>query len=210
MARYAPGEVPFTADVHQVERYMQQEQEQVRSSTDDIYTLTKFSLEHFVAEAYLGLAVGTAYPLTISAAWTTINWDAASVDGGKAVFPALPTGMNFTDDAVWRMSVILNLTFNEENAGRTIKLRLYNTTTAAPNGAELWFSVGRNAPGFTATCSWLAEVPVDLLSQNLQLQISSADSFNNVQVTRASWAVNSVAKYQGKDPITSLDKQGKY
>lgn len=209
MARYAPGQPPYTEDINQLERYLRVEHEQVRGSTDDIYTLAEFSLEHFVAEAYLELAALVAYPLTLSATWQPMPWDAVALNGNKAVAPNLPFGMNFIDDAIWRCSVVADMTFDEVNAGRTIKFRLYNTTTASANGTELWFAVGRNTPGFTATMSWLAGVHVDVLSQNVQLQISSADAFTNLTVRRASWAVNSVSRYQGANPVTSLEKQGK-
>ena len=210
MARYSPTSPPYTSDIQQLERYLQRENEEVRASTDDIYTLAKFSLENFVPEAYLSMAGVTPYPLTLSATWQTLLWDTVNFTNNKSVYPNLPNGMNFTDDAVWRMSLLLHTTFAEVNAGRTIKLRAYNTTTGSANGNEVWFAVGRNTPGLTMTMSWLSNIPVDLLSQNIRLEISTADTFTSFQVERAAWEVNNVAKYQGTNPITSLEKKGKY
>ncbi len=209
MARYAPGQPPYTEDINQLERYLRVEHEQVRGSTDDIYTLARFCLDNFVSESYLSLNNATPDAITLSAGWTTIAWDAFGPTNNKAAYPALPNGMNFTESATWRMSVVMSMTFTEVNAGRSLKVRLYNTTTAAPVGGELVFGVGRDTPGFTVSASWLAQVDVGLLTQNVQLQISAPDAFSNVFINEATWSVNNVARYQGNDPITSLEKQGK-
>jgi hypothetical protein len=176
--------------------------EEVRTSTDDIYTLAQWVSENLVAEAYLSLRSQGAYPITITATPATLAvWDSVGVTANKRLFPNLPNGVNFTQSGTFRIGFVMATTFTEVNAGRTLLVRLWNSTTGTQAGQQLSYAVGRNTPGITIVFSTLAGVVADPLSQNIVVQISSADSFTNFVTGGGQWSFNHVGRFGGDDPV---------
>ena len=199
MARYSPGQVPTTEDIFQLERFLREEYEQVRDSTDDIYTIADFLINNLVAAGYGSIGLDAISPLAdINATWQQVPMDVVLVVP-KAVSYDLPNeGMIFESEGIWRINAKVALEFVEAQASRRMQLRLFNLTTGAPSGTVFTYGVGRNTDAVNLNLSVMITIPSDRVGDTFQLQIASSTStFTGVVNTGNTWDVNHVSEYKG-------------
>ncbi len=204
MARYVPGQVPITPDVAQVERWLREETDQIRNSTDDIYTLMDFVLEIFVAAGYGAIEQRAVTAFPIDGTWTTFDlWDGNTIPDERGVSANLPTGFTLETSGFWRINTFITLTFAEVNAGRTVQMRVFNSTTATP-GEPFDFFVGRNAEGVNLAVNALVAADVSAGNQDFEVQIRTDDVFTAVQAIGSIWDLNHISEYKGDFGLESL------
>lgn len=205
MGRYSPAPVP-TTDLPNTQRFLREELEQVRNSTDDIYTLANFLLDNFVTAGYGSIKRTTPVALAdIGATWQQLPWEAVGITDPKGMAYDLPTGMIVEHFGIWALNLLVNLAFDDANAGRDVQIRLVNVsdgTAATP----VTFFVGRNQDGVSIPLPTLVEstggtdisISQVAATKTLALEIrSEADTFTSVVFEAGVWSFNYVSEYGG-------------
>jgi hypothetical protein len=200
MARYAPGGVPNTQDIAQLERWLREETERIQGSTEDIYKLAEFLVTLYVVAGYgsIGLDAITGLP-NITATWQTLPFDVLLIDPPRGANYDLPNdGMGFDLEGVWRVNAKISLEFAEVNAGRRLQLRIWNLTQGITGGIVFQYTVGRNTDGVNLNLSVMTTIEEANVGDVLQLQVaSSSDTFTAVQAIGSTWDINHVSEYKG-------------
>lgn len=199
MSRYIPGAVPTTGDVAQLERFLRAELDEIKRSTDDIYTLSNFSVDNFALAAYAGIGQNAASaPLSdITSTWATVNtFDIPLVVPRGASYDFANDALVLEVPGIWYLSIKLSLEHNELNAGRTMALRLNNFTTGAPSAVEFRYGTGRNTAVTNITLGAFFEV--EKIGDALQLQLGTdGDTYSSVNCIGAIYQAHSVSEYKG-------------
>jgi len=78
----------------------------------------------------------------------------------------------FTSDNIWIVNIVLSLSHNEKNNGRTVELRLYNTVTTLSSN-PIRIAIGRNTPGTTYAGSLMVEITSAQLNDPFVFQIGN-------------------------------------
>jgi hypothetical protein len=205
MPRYAPSSAPYTEDIGQLERWLGTETQQIRGSTDDIYTLARFAIENFVIASYLAMKGAATAIGTVAAAWVTVPcWTAVAVNGGAPLLQgSIPNGVTAIGKGDWQISCSINFSFVEANASRRLSFRFYDVTLGAPMGAGWIVGVGRNVDVVNVVITGIAQIAAsEAAPRTFVLQMSSpADTFSTVAVLDGYWSFASVGKYEGDSPI---------
>ena len=199
MARYAPGLVPTTDDIFQLERFLREEYEQVRESTDDIYTIGQFIIDNVVAAGYGSIGLDAITPLAnINATWQKVPMDVVLVVPKAVSYDLVNEAVIFESEGIWRINAKVALEFAEAQASRRLQLRLFNLTTGTPSGTVFTYGVGRNTDAVNLNLSVMITAPESSVGNSYQLQINSAaDTFTGVVNTGNTWDVNHVSEYKG-------------
>lgn len=151
----------------------------------ELADLTQAIADNYVVAGRGGIGVDT--PILIGA----VNTTPQLVDGfdtelitdtrGITQTPLSNNGLIFDVEGVWLWSVKVSLTFDELNAGREIRMQIYNSTLATPLASDFVFFVGRNVGGANLSINIPVEVPVGVVGDLFQLRIlSDADTFTTV------------------------------
>ena len=199
MARYSPTQVP-TTDISNTQRWLREETEAIRSSTDDIYSLARFVVESYTIAGYGGIGLDAQTPLSdIGAAWQVVPFDSLQVDEPRGItYDLASDAMVLNTAGVWRINAQVLLNFAELNQGRRLRLSMYNINEGNLTGPVFSYSVGRNTDGVNAVFSALFEITEITAGDALQLLVSSADdSFTGASVAGATFDANNVAEYRG-------------
>ena len=199
MARYTPGAVPYTEDIHQLERYLDTEQAQIRNSTDDIYTLALILSDLYVIAGYGGIGLDAETPVAnITATPQVLPFDVELLTEPRGVTYVLGSqGLQFNEIGIWRMNAKVSLTFTELNAGRRLTLRLYNVSTASDVGPSFNFAVGRNTDGVNLNFNLLVDIPEEFVDNLIVMRVSSAaNTFTGVTAIGSIWDANHVSEYK--------------
>jgi hypothetical protein len=162
MARYLPGGVPTSGDIADLQRWLRQELEIIRSSTDDIYTFAEFAMDAFAAAGYGSISQSTGVnplPDMLAGTWQDFTgFDVGSLAPRGVEYDLPNDAMAIDQYGVWYLSIAIVLEHNESNQGRELGLRLDNRTTNTPSAEVLHIGVGRNQPTTNITVVSLVEV----------------------------------------------------
>ena len=199
MAQYVPGQTPVTPDIHQLERYLREEQEEIRNSTDDIYVLAARVIELYQPAGYGQIGLDAVTPLAnIGTAYQQLPFDVELITDPRAVVYNLAgDGMLLTEPGVWSFFAKVSIEFLEAQAGRRLQLSLWNTTTNTPVGDEFNFSVGRNTDGANLNFQIMYDVE-EAFAAPLGLAVrSTTDTFTGVNAIGSIFGVNYQSEYKG-------------
>ena len=205
MARYAPGLVP-TSNLPDTQRWLREEFELVRGSTDDIYSLAQFLLDNYVIAGYGSIGQDVVQPYAIGATWQDFNlWDVELLSITRGVTPNLPNGFIVQTTGLWQLNIKISLSFNDLNAGRSLQLRFFNATDGLPGGSTFNYWIGRNTDGVNIQLSAIFEIdtaaatgPVQIQAdKDIRIQIRSDDTFTNVQAEGSIWDWHHISEYRG-------------
>lgn len=214
MPRYAPSNPPTTLDIQQLERWLREEYEQVRGSTDDIYTWADFALQSFVAAGYGSIGQDVIGPFAIGPTWNTFNlWDIELISAPSGIQHNLPNGFIVTAEGIWQINIKISLEFAELNAGRRIQMRFWNETQQT-GGVVFNYAIGRNTDGANLNLSFLAEIDevpaasdgihAMAINDDVRIQIRSDDTFTGVQAIGSIWDMHHVSEWKGYDPLQNI------
>ena len=208
MARYAPTMVP-TTDIANMQRWLREETEGIRRSTDDIYELANFSVSQFTVAGYGGIFQSAAsVPIPdISSGFADITTMDTSVVPPKGM--QVNTGassITVGSAGVWYVSTRVALEHNELNAGRVMALRLFNKTTGQPGANVFRYGVARNVA--VTNISLGAYVEVVNAGDEYTLQLGSdGDVFSGVSSIDAIFELHSVSQYKGDFQLDAKQKR---
>lgn len=217
MARYSPTSVPTTGDIYQLERWLREEMEQIRSSTDDIYVLANFMLDNYVAAGYGGIGQDAAtnpLPDIGAGAWIDFTGFDIPLVAPKAVsYDFANDGLQFNEEGIWYVSIKLALQHNELNAGRQIALRFDNRTTNTPGTVEFRYGVGRNTDVTNITLGVFFEVEnaavvtgvAQALGDTIGLEIGGGSAFSLIDCIGAIYEVHHISEYKGDFSVGTLE-----
>lgn len=219
MARYSPGTVPTSPQLDQTQRWLREEFEGVRGSTDDTYSLADFIADNYVIAGYGSVSRGAPIALAnIGSSWQDLTWDGTAIPDPKGVAYNLPEGYTLEQPGVWNQNIMITLAFNDANAGRKLQLRIRNTTDG-DNSDLLDFFVGRNQDGMTLTVGVLVQVTDEpgeftfqqmQISKDVKLQIrSEEDTFTGVSFDHGAWGISHASEYKGTfySELTNADRR---
>lgn len=206
MSRYVPGLTPTTPDIAQLERWLREETEQIRSSTDDTYAFADFVLETFVTAGYGGIGLDAVTPVAdISPTWQQLPFDVVLILQPKIVaYDLIGNGMSLEAPGVWRFNGKVSLTFAEAQAGREIQLSLWDIDAASAVGPAFNFFVGRNTAGVNLNFNVLFDI-TDFVNKPLGLAVrSEADTYTLVNAIGSIFDINYVSEYKGEYTVESM------
>ena len=149
----------------------------------DQYATEVAALNTFALAGYGGISIAAPVAMAdIGATWTTITgFDTEILTPRYVVHDLANNALRVQKEGVWQVSVKVTLTFAEGQGGRTISLRLYNATTAAPTAVPFQFFVGRNSAGANLSFVINGEFPQETENDIIVLQVSSVDSYTLVE-----------------------------
>ena len=199
MARYAPGLVPTTGDIDQLERWLRTEHEEVRNSTDDIYSIAQWLTENLVAAGYGSIGLDAITPLAgINATWQQVPMDTILVVPKAVSYDLTNEALIFGSEGIWRINAKIALEFLEAQGSRRMELRLFNLTTGIAPTTVFTYGIGRNTDAVNLNLSVMTTITDGQVGDSYQLQIrSAADTFTTVVNTGNTWDVNHVSEYKG-------------
>jgi hypothetical protein len=210
MARYSPSGVP-TSDLANTQRWLREEMEGVRQSTDDIYALADFSIDTYTVAGYGGIGQNAASaPLAdVNATFTTLNTFDIPLIVPRGVAYSFPNdSMALEFPGVWYQSIKVTLEHNELNAGRVIALRTLNLTTGTPSGVVFRYGVARNVAVSNLTLGAFFEVAEDRVGDEIVLQLGTdGDVFTAVNCIGAIYEVHSISEYKGDFQVEAQQKR---
>ena len=198
MAEYYPGPTP-TGDLEQTQRWLRDETEQIRSSTDDIYDLGTIVGQLYQIAGYGQIGLDAVTPLAdIGVAWQQLPFDVELITNPRAVIYNLAgDGMLLTEEGVWSFFAKVALEFTESQAGRRIQLTLWDTNTNTPVGPIFNFSIGRNTDGVNLSFQIMFDVTA-VSGTPLGLAVaSSTDTYTGVTAIGSIFGVNYQSEYKG-------------
>jgi hypothetical protein len=199
MAQYVPNATPTTADIHQLERYLREEYEEVRGSTDDIYVLSAIVRELYQIAGYGQIGLDAVTPLAnIGATYQQLPFDVELItDPRGVVYNLAGDGMLLTEEGVWSFFAKVSLEFLEAQAGRRIQLSLWDTTNNIAIGPEFNFSIGRNTDGANLSFQIMFDITA-LAATPIGLAVrSTTDTFTGVSAIGSIFGVNYQSEYRG-------------
>jgi hypothetical protein len=207
VARYSPSNVPISPELSDTQRWLREETEQIRNSTDDIYGWANFAREQFVIAGYGSVGLDAVTPFgDIGATWQTLPFDITLVDPPKGVVYTLgDQGIVWLSSGVWRINAKISVEFVEAQNGRRIQLRLFNATGGGGQGLVFTYSVGRNTDGVNLNLSLSVQLSSGAVGDIFVLQVSSdADTFTGVQLIGSTWDTNYISEWQGEAIISTI------
>lgn len=149
-------------------------------------SLLRWEVDRWVSHELVGCGgiklVGTDAMADITAAWATIiDWTGGSLTAPVNVTQDVDNdGLMFDHDGVWQVTVKVTLGFTGVNNGRTIQLRVYDTTDMEEHLGPITFFAGRNQDGLNMNLTAFMEVPEDHLDHLFVLQVYGVDDFAGV------------------------------
>jgi hypothetical protein len=151
----------------------------------------------FVKAGYgsIGLDATTSLSDIAVGVWQTLDMDVSLISPPKDITYDLATNsMAIDKEGIWSSSVKISLTFDDVNAGRQLRLRFYNLTTATPGANVFVEGVGRNVDvgGFSFT--FANETPLPDEGDKVVLQISGDAIFTNVEQIGSVWLLNHISE----------------
>lgn len=134
---------------------------------------------------------------TIGGGWHELDFEGSRIAQSKNVTQDFPNnGMVINQEGIWAVSFIITLSFTEVNAGRRLKVRLYNATElVAAEG--LTFGVGRNQGVVTLSGSIILDVPAGSVGDLFTVEVGGADTFDAVNLESAEYNLYSVGLFPG-------------
>lgn len=208
MPRYAPTLVP-TSDLGNTQRWLREETEGIRQSTDDIYALAEFAIDTFTVAGYGGIGQDAASaPLAdITTTYTTINtFDIPLIVPRGVSYGFANNSLALDAPGVWYVSVKVTLQHNELNAGRVIGLRFFNLTTGLPGAVVFRYGVGRNVG--VSNIALGVFFNVDNPGDEIVLQLGTdGDTFTTVTCIGAIFEMHSVSEYKGDFQVEAQQKR---
>ena len=200
MPRYYAGNVPITEDIGQLERFLREETGRIQAGTDLSYRGLQFLFDTVTIAGYGEIGLNAVTPLnTINATPQVLPWDTALLADPRGVEYDLPgNGLVFRENGVWSITASITLQFAEAQAGRQLRLQLYNVTKAQDLGPVLAYFVNRNTEGDNLSFSVITDIPDNIVGDTLVIRVSSAsDTFTGVSAIGGVWYANSVSEYRG-------------
>jgi len=107
--------------------------------------------------------------------WDTLNYiyDSIGIAVPRGVTQDFANGtIAFTSDNIWQVNVVVSMSHDDVNRGRSMQLRVFNTITAVGSN-PLDIAIGRNTPGTNVIVSFLIEVPTAELNDPFVLQVGN-------------------------------------
>lgn len=199
MAKYNPTLVPIS-DLPNTQRWLREEIEHIRASTDDIYWLADFVVNYYQVAGYGGIGLNAITALAnIGPAWQILPFDVELIAEPRGVTYDLPNNsISFNSQGIWRMNAKVSLEFLEMNQGRRMQLSLYDANLGVPVGPLFNFSVGRNTDGVNLNFNVMFDVGSPAEGIPLQLAVNSAaDTFTGVSAIGSIWDANHVSEFKG-------------
>jgi hypothetical protein len=105
-------------------------------------------------------------------------------------------GIKFNKAGVWSTNVIISLSHNEDNAGRTFEIQLYNATDSVEIGA-ISVPVARNQPGTFISTTFMSEISASAKDDLLQIRIGNGDTFTSVVLKAYQFSANHISGFVG-------------
>lgn len=163
-----------------------------------ILKLGKGAIDFFVAAGYGGIEqTGTPAMSDIDSTFQTIAFNAATLTNPRGVVQDFANdALIFNSEGIWKISVILSISFVDINSGRELQVRFFNadTTTAGP---ALTYFVGRNQAGINIFFSINVEIPQVVVGDKFEIEIgSAADTFTVVTNEDARYEANHISELQ--------------
>ena len=120
--------------------------------------------------------------------WLNITgWNQALLTNPRDVIQNFAGGgLQITKAGVWNCHVKLALSFIAFNAGRRIRMRIYNASKSTPAIEDVDFYVGRDQDGVNIIFDSLVEVPETALGDLYILQVRSEEDFFMTPVNQGS------------------------
>lgn len=167
----------------------------------DQYATEAAALATFTLAGYGGIIAdaATAIP-NLTSGWTTLTiWDEGALPVPRYIVQDFPNnGIRLSREGIFAISVKIALAHNEQNAGRIIKLRFWNATTAEPGTTEFVYGVGRNTAATNLIIPGaLFPLPSEVIGDLMQIQIGGGDDFSSVTNLGSSFEASSVSEAQG-------------
>lgn len=158
--------------------------EKTNAAITDYDTYKTASFENFVIAGRGAIGINATTPVSDIDATPQVltGFDTDIINDTRGVTQILANdGLILEVEGVWEMSIKVTLSFAEENAGREIKLQLYNDTDDVA-GTEFVYFVGRNQGGVNMSLTMPFEVPASVVGDLLQIRVlSDADTFTSVE-----------------------------
>ena len=153
--------------------------------------------------AYGGLYIDTP-PVAfadIDATWDDLDiFDSPSFATPKHITQSLVNNsLAINKVGVYEFTLNLVFSHDEDNAGRTTYIRLYNLTDAAATSVLIPVFIARNQPGTNFSYSFPFEL-TDALDENkeLILQIGGGDDVASISFDTAEYYIKSIGEYRGE------------
>lgn len=100
----------------------------------------------------------------------------------------------FTSEGVWQISAKVSISHNELNAGREIRLRIYDVTAATAGATEFVYGVARNVGASTLIIpATLVDITSPQVGHLFAMQIGSGGDFNTVSALGSTFTVTRVS-----------------
>jgi hypothetical protein len=121
----------------------------------------------------------------------------------KLITTPIEVTQNFANDGilversgVWRIDIIISLSHNEDIAGRTIEVQLYNDTDAVEIDVIL-VPIARNQPRTFISLTLMVEIPESAENDLLQIRIGNGSTVTSVVLQAYQFSVNYISEFQG-------------
>lgn len=152
----------------------------------------------YVAYGGLRLSAPAAFS-NINATWKTIDvFDSISFQEPVHVTQDLAGSALAADSAgVYEFTFNISLTHDESNSGRTIYLRVYNTTKDVATGVLFPVAIGRNQPGTNISYSVPVEASSEFSGDLFTLQLGNGDTLASVTFQAVEYYVKSIGEFRG-------------
>jgi hypothetical protein len=160
--------------------------------------LIAINLNLLVIAAYGGILKNTSTAFNPSTTWTTIpEWTAGILITPRLVEQEFTLGgLDLLHEGVYVSSISLDMTFNNDQAGRSIQLRLFNVNKSTSAG-EVNIYVGRNQEGLFTSLTFMSGLLPTEVGDLFVVQLRSDDVFTASSVDKAQFSVNSVSEIKG-------------
>lgn len=153
MARYVPSAVPNTGDIAQLQRWLREELDRVRNSTDDIYEGVNVSFDNLVGAAYADMVQFVFPPPDVGPVdgtyRTFTNFTLPSITPKGMVPDVANNGIRYPAERTYLVGINASATCDAGAGGRRLSIQLVNTLNGDELGAGYETFVPAGATGIT-------------------------------------------------------------
>lgn len=168
----------------------------------DQFATKQAVLDNFVAAGYGGLHADAQQGMpNLDSSWELYTaWDAAAIVSPRYITQDVANnGIRFDAVGVWMVNLKISISHNENNGGRTVKLRLYDATDDVAGVSEFVFGVGRNTDATNLVIPGILwETPSDKVGNLIQVEIGGGSSFNSVLSLGGFMNATNVGEFRGE------------
>jgi len=161
---------------------------------------SKFEAKNvFVSRGYGGIENTSGPSLSdLGAGWQVVPADAILITTPAGVTQDHANDAIALDSkGIWNVGILISLTHNESNAGRTFDIQIYNSTDAVELGV-IPVPIGRNQPGTLISLNLIVEIPATSIEGDLiQLRIGNGDTVTSVVLVAYQFSATHISEFIG-------------